>query len=102
MVDRDSLMRTTHSPRGADGKGVELDMRITAGVGSDHVDRVKAVKRNFDVCEVSFFCNSISASEHVVMMILFLVRKKPSLQISGPRQGGISQIAFSGRMTLKV
>ena len=48
--------------RRADGKGVELDMRITAGVGSDHVDLAKAVKRNINVCEVRFFCNSISAS----------------------------------------
>ena len=52
--------------RRADGKSVELDMRITAGVGSDHVDLAEAVKRNIDVCEVSFFCHSLSVSEHVV------------------------------------
>jgi len=54
-------------------KASKLKMCITAGVGSDHVDLAEAAKRNIDVCEVSF-CNSISVSEHVVMMILSLVR----------------------------
>ena len=46
---------------------------ITAGIGSDHVDLDAAIKHNVDVCEVTY-CNSISVSEHVVMMILALVR----------------------------
>jgi formate dehydrogenase len=46
---------------------------ITAGIGSDHVDLQAAMDNNVDVSEVTF-CNSISVSEHVVMMILSLVR----------------------------
>lgn len=50
-----------------------LKAAITAGIGSDHVDLQAAMENNVDVCEVTF-CNSISVSEHVVMMILALVR----------------------------
>lgn len=50
-----------------------LKAAITAGVGSDHVDLNAAMDHNVDVSEVTF-CNSISVSEHVVMMILSLVR----------------------------
>merc|ERR1740117_1595299 len=51
----------------------KLKMCLTAGVGSDHVDLAAACARNITVAEVTF-CNSISVSEHVVMMILGLVR----------------------------
>ena len=50
-----------------------LKMAITAGVGSDHVDLQAAMQRSVDVVEVTY-CNSVSVSEHVVMMILSLVR----------------------------
>jgi len=50
-----------------------LKMAITAGIGSDHVDLDAAMANKVDVTEVTF-CNSISVSEHVVMMILGLVR----------------------------
>lgn len=50
-----------------------LKMAITAGIGSDHVDLDAAMDHKVDVTEVTF-CNSISVSEHVVMMILGLVR----------------------------
>jgi len=50
-----------------------LKLAITAGIGSDHVDLDAAMSNNVDVAEVTF-CNSISVSEHVVMMILSLVR----------------------------
>lgn len=50
-----------------------LKAAITAGIGSDHVDLQAAIDNAVDVCEVTF-CNSISVSEHVVMMILALVR----------------------------
>lgn len=50
-----------------------LKLAITAGVGSDHVDLESAAKRGITVCEVTY-CNSISVAEHVVMMILALVR----------------------------
>jgi len=51
----------------------KLKMAITAGIGSDHVDLQAAMDRKIDVMEVTF-CNSISVAEHVVMMILGLVR----------------------------
>lgn len=57
-----------------------LKAAITAGVGSDHVDLRAAMDHNVDVSEITF-CNSISVSEHVVMMILSLVRNYiPSYQ----------------------
>jgi len=50
-----------------------LKMAITAGIGSDHVDLQAAMDRKIDVVEVTF-CNSRSVAEHIVMMILSLVR----------------------------
>lgn len=50
-----------------------LKLAITAGIGSDHVDLAAAMDRSITVAEVTF-SNSISVSEHVVMMILSLVR----------------------------
>jgi formate dehydrogenase len=46
---------------------------ITAGIGSDHTDLQAAIERGITVAEVTY-CNSISVAEHVVMMILSLVR----------------------------
>jgi formate dehydrogenase len=58
----------------------ELKLAITAGIGSDHVDLQAAIERKITVAEVTF-SNSISVSEHVVMMILSLVRNYiPSYQ----------------------
>jgi formate dehydrogenase len=58
----------------------ELKLVITAGIGSDHVDLQAAIERKITVAEVTF-SNSISVSEHVVMMILSLVRNYiPSYQ----------------------
>ena len=55
-------------------------MAITAGIGSDHVDLAAAMERGITVTEVTY-CNSISVAEHVVMMILGLVRNYiPSYQ----------------------
>jgi formate dehydrogenase len=54
-------------------KAPKLKMALTAGIGSDHVDLEAACKRGMIVAEVTF-CNSISVAEHVVMMILGLVR----------------------------
>ena len=48
-------------------------MAITAGIGSDHVDLQAAMDHKVDVVEVTY-CNSRSVAEHVVMMILSLVR----------------------------
>jgi formate dehydrogenase len=50
-----------------------LKLAITAGIGSDHVDLQAAIERGMTVAEVTY-SNSISVSEHVVMMILGLVR----------------------------
>ena len=62
------------------GKAPNLKMSITAGIGSDHVDLQAAMDAGMTVCEVTY-CNSISVSEHVVMMILSLVRNYiPSYQ----------------------
>jgi formate dehydrogenase len=50
-----------------------LKMAITAGIGSDHVDLQGAMDNNIDVVEVTY-CNSRSVAEHIVMMILSMVR----------------------------
>jgi formate dehydrogenase len=51
----------------------QLKLAITAGIGSDHVDLQAAIDRGITVAEVTY-SNSISVAEHVVMMILSLVR----------------------------
>jgi len=62
-------------------KAPELKLAITAGIGSDHVDLQAAIDHGITVAEVTY-CNSISVSEHVVMMILALVRNYiPSYKI---------------------
>ena len=61
-------------------KANRLKLAITAGIGSDHVDLQAAMDRGITVAEVTY-CNSVSVSEHVVMMILGLVRNYiPSYQ----------------------
>src|SRR3990172_4478264 len=58
----------------------KLKLAITAGIGSDHVDLQAASEQGLTVAEVTD-SNSISVSEHVVMMILALVRNYiPSYQ----------------------
>jgi len=54
-------------------KAKKLKLIITAGIGSDHTDLQAAMDRGITVAEVTY-SNSISVSEHVVMMILALVR----------------------------
>jgi len=54
-------------------KAPKLKLAITAGIGSDHVDLQAAIEHGITVAEVTY-SNSISVSEHVVMMILSLVR----------------------------
>ena len=51
----------------------KLKLAITAGIGSDHVDLEAAMEHGVDVVEVTY-CNSRSVAEHIVMMILSLVR----------------------------
>ena len=58
----------------------KLKLAVTAGIGSDHVDIQAAIDHGLTVAEVTY-CNSISVAEHVVMMILALVRNYiPSYQ----------------------
>lgn len=62
-------------------KARNLKLAVTAGIGSDHVDLKAAIDAGITVAEVTY-CNSISVAEHVVMMILGLVRNYiPSYQI---------------------
>jgi formate dehydrogenase len=69
-------------------KASKLRLIVTAGIGSDHIDLQAAIDRNITVAEVTY-CNSISVSEHVVMMILALVRNYiPSYEwvVTGERE----------------
>ena len=67
-------------------EGEEPQARVTAGIGSDHADLQAAIERGITVAEVTY-CNSISVAEHVVMMILSLVRNYlPSQDVV--RRGG--------------
>jgi formate dehydrogenase len=54
-------------------KAPNLKLAVTAGIGSDHVDLQAAMNHGITVTEVSY-SNSISVAEHVVMLILALVR----------------------------
>src|SRR5438094_10075250 len=54
-------------------KAPNLKLALTAGIGSDHVDLQAAIDLGITVTEVTY-SNSISVSEHVVMVILTLVR----------------------------
>jgi len=61
-------------------KAKNLKLALTAGIGSDHVDLKAASEKGITVAEVTY-SNSISVSEHAVMMILSLVRNYiPSYQ----------------------
>ncbi len=62
-------------------KAPNLKLIVTAGIGSDHTDLQAAIERGMTVAEVTY-SNSISVAEHVVMMILALVRNYiPSYQV---------------------
>ncbi len=62
-------------------KAPNLKLALTAGIGSDHVDLQAAIEHGLTVAEVTY-SNSISVAEHVVMMILGLVRNYiPSYQL---------------------
>ena len=61
-------------------KAKKLKLAVPAGIGSDHYDLDAAIEHGVTVAEVTY-CNSISVAEHVVMMILSLVRNYiPSYQ----------------------
>ena len=77
LVDSDIVISQPFFPYSLTREKMEsapnLKMAITAGIGSDHVDLQAAMDRKVDVVEVTF-CNSRSVAEHIVMMILSLVR----------------------------
>ena len=84
LVDADIVISQPFWPAYLTAERIEkaknLKMAITAGIGSDHVDLQAAMKNGITVTEVTY-CNSISVAEHVVMMILGLVRNYiPSYQ----------------------
>jgi formate dehydrogenase len=54
-------------------KAKRLKLALTAGIGSDHVDLRAGARNKVTVAEVTG-SNSISVAEHVVMMVLSLVR----------------------------
>jgi formate dehydrogenase len=54
-------------------KAAKLQIAITAGIGSDHVDLATAIEKGITVAEVTY-SNSISVAEHTVMQVLALVR----------------------------
>ncbi|KAL3153183.1 formate dehydrogenase (NAD+) [Trebouxia sp. C0009 RCD-2024] len=54
-------------------KANKLKLALTAGIGSDHVDLDAAAKNGVTVAEITG-SNVVSVAEHVVMMILTLVR----------------------------
>ena len=61
-------------------KASKLKLAITSGIGSDHVDLQAAMEYRLTVAEIAY-CNSIGVAEHIVMMILSLVRNYiPSYQ----------------------
>ena len=77
IVDADVVISQPFFPYYLTKKRIEmaknLKMAITAGIGSDHVDLQAAIENKIDVVEVTF-CNSRSVAEHIVMMILSMVR----------------------------
>ena len=77
LVDSDIVISQPFWPYYLTRKRIEsapnLKMAITAGIGSDHVDLQAAMDNKVDVVEVTY-CNSRSVAEHIVMMILSLVR----------------------------
>ena len=77
LVDSDIVISQPFFPFYLTRKRMEsapnLKMAITAGIGSDHVDLQAAMDHKVDVVEVTY-CNSRSVAEHVVMMILSMVR----------------------------
>src|SRR3972149_782585 len=54
-------------------KAKKLKLVVTAGIGSDHTDLQAAMEKGVTVAGGTY-SNSISVSEHIVMMILALVR----------------------------
>ena len=77
LVDADIVVSQPFWPHYLTKRRMEsaqnLKLAVTAGIGSDHVDLQAAMDHNVDVVEVTY-CNSRSVAEHIVMMILAMVR----------------------------
>ncbi len=73
-------------------KAPNLKLALTAGIGSDHVDLQAAIDHGVTVAEVTY-SNSISVAEHVVMMILALVRNYIPSYGGSSREAGTSPTA---------
>ena len=77
LVDADVVISQPFFPYYLTRKKMEsapnLKMAITAGIGSHHVDLQAAMDHKIDVVEVTY-CNSRSVAEHIVMMIVSMVR----------------------------
>ena len=77
LVDADVVISQPFWPaymtRERFAKAKNLKLIHTAGIGSDHTDLDAAIEHGVTVTEVTY-SNSISVAEHVVMMILGLVR----------------------------
>jgi len=77
LEDADILITTPFHPgyltADAMKRAKNLKLCVTAGVGSDHIDLNAANERKILVAEVTG-SNVVSVAEHVVMMILSLVR----------------------------
>ncbi len=77
LIDADVVISQPFFPYYLTRKKMEsapnLKMAITAGIGSDHVDLQAAMDHKIDVVEVTY-CNSRSVAEHIVMMIVSMVR----------------------------
>jgi formate dehydrogenase len=77
LVDADIVISQPFWPayltRARIAKAKNLKLAITAGIGSDHYDLEAASEAGITIAEITY-SNSISVSEHVVMMILSLVR----------------------------
>ena len=83
-------------------KAKNLKMAITAGIGSDHVDLQAAMDHKIDVVEVTY-CNSRSVAEHIVMMIVSMVRElSHPTRNREPKVVGILLTQYKDHMTLKV
>jgi formate dehydrogenase len=81
-------------------KAKKLKLAITADIGSDHVDLEAANQRGITVAEVTY-SNGISVAEHVVMMILSMVRNYLPAHELPLRVAGTSRIVWSALMTWK-
>src|SRR2546429_4466916 len=84
LVDADIVISQPFWPayltRERIAKAKNLKLAITAGIGSDHYDLQAASEAGLTIAEITY-SNSLSVSEHVVMMILSLVRNYiPSYQ----------------------